>query len=396
VYWTYGGDDPKLDGMTDMRVLIAGAGIGGLSAALALHAQGIEAFVVDRARELAPLGVGVNLQPRAVAALDRFGMADEVARHAVAPRAIEFHDARGRLLFREPRGVDGGYRWPQLSVHRGRLQGLLLDAVRDRLGPNAVRTGHGLTGFEESSDGVLAQTTNGPLAADVLIGADGIHSVVRAQMHPEGDPLLWSGMRMFRGATKEAPFLDGETMVVIAGGGGVDVVTYPIGDGLINWVVQVDEGSSGALPGDANWNAPASPATVVGHLGHLRVDWLDLEALVRGAETVLEYPMVDRNPLPWWSDPGGHGRVTLLGDAAHPMYPAGANGGTQAIVDAVALAEELRSDERRGLRNYEDRRRTETADVVAASRKMLRDVAAPAHLAAATTTYRHATHADRN
>ncbi|MCV7135282.1 FAD-dependent monooxygenase [Mycobacterium hodleri] len=381
--------------MTHIRVLIAGAGIGGLAAAVALHAHGIEAIVVDRARELAPLGVGINLQPRAVAALDRLGMADEVARHAVAPRAIEFHDANGRLIFREPRGVEGGYRWPQLSVHRGRLQAQLLAEVHDRLGPNAVRTGHGLTGFEESVDGVLVHTTGGPLFADVLIGADGIHSSVRAQVHPEDDPLLWSGVRMFRGATRTAPFLDGETMVIIAGGGGVDVVTYPIGDGLVNWVVQVDEGSRGALlPGDANWNAPAAPETVVEHLAHLRMDWLDLEALVRGADSVLEYPMVDRNPLPWWSDPAGHGRVTLLGDAAHPMYPAGANGGTQAIIDAVVLAEELGADPRNGLRNYESRRRTETADVVAASRKMLRDVAEPARIAAATITYRQATRAD--
>jgi len=393
VYWTYGSGRPTLDDMTDIRVLIAGAGIGGLAAALALHAHGIESIVVDRARELAPLGVGLNLQPRAVAALDRLGLADEVTRHAVAPRAIEFHDAKGQLLFREARGIDGGYRRPQLSVHRGRLQALLLAAVRDRLGPDAVRTGHGLTGFEESGDGVLAHTTNGTLAAELLVGADGIHSVVRAQLHPEGDPLLWSGMRMFRGATRTAPFLDGETMVIITGDG-VDVVAYPIGDGLVNWVVQVDEGSSGALPGDANWNAAALPETVVGHLDHLRVEWLDVEALVRGADAVFEYPMVDRDPLPWWSDPEGHGRVTLLGDAAHPMYPAGANGGTQALVDAVVLAEEVRSDARHGLRTYEDRRRTETADVVAASRQMLRDAAEPARIAVATATYRRVTRAD--
>jgi 5-methylphenazine-1-carboxylate 1-monooxygenase len=393
VYWTYDSVRLTLEDMTDIRVLIAGAGIGGLTAALALHAHGIESIVVDRARTLTPLGVGLNLQPRAVAALDRLGMADEVARHAVAPRAIEFHDAHGRLLFREARGIDGGYRWPQLSVHRGRLHALLLAAVRDRLGSDAVRTGHGLTGFEESGDGVVAHTTNGTLAADLLVGADGIHSVVRAHLHPEGDPLLWSGMRMFRGATRTAPFLDGETMVVIAGGG-VDVVAYPIGDGLVNWVVQVDEGSSGALPGDANWNAAAPPETVVEHLGRLRVDWLDVEALVHGADAVLEYPMVDRDPLPWWSDPGGHGRITLLGDAAHPMYPAGANGGSQALIDAVVLAEEVRSDARHGLRNYESRRRTETADVVAASRQMLREAAEPTRIAVAAATYRRVTQAD--
>lgn len=152
MYWTYGTTAPTLESMNDTPVLIAGAGIGGLTAALALHRDGTEATVIERAAELRPLGVGINLLPRAVAELDRLGLADELAEHAVAPRAIQFHDDQGRLLYREPRGIDGGYRWPQLSVHRGRLQALLLSAVRVRLGPDAVRCGHRLTGFHESDD----------------------------------------------------------------------------------------------------------------------------------------------------------------------------------------------------------------------------------------------------
>lgn len=384
---------PTLEGMTDTQIIVAGAGIGGLTAALALHEHGFAVIVIDSATELKPLGVGINLLPRAVAELDRLGMADEVARHAAAPKAIEFHDSHGRLLFREPRGIEGGYRQPQLSVHRGRLQALLLAAVRDRLGPNAVRTGHRLTGFDESADRVLVHTGVAPLSADVLIGADGIHSAVRAQLHPADDPLLWSGMRMFRGATKAATFLDGETMAIIKGDG-VDVITYPIGDGLINWVVQVDEAAPGALPGDANWNAPADPDTVVGHLADFRLDWLDVAALVRSADAVLEYPMVDRDPLPWWADPHGHGRVTLLGDAAHPMYPAGANGGSQSIIDALALGDELNRDRRNGLREYESRRRSETADVIAANREILRGGSRTDELADVTAKYRQATRAD--
>ncbi|MCW2517000.1 MAG: 2-polyprenyl-6-methoxyphenol hydroxylase-like oxidoreductase [Mycobacterium sp.] len=395
MYWTYGSTEPTVEGMTTTQILIAGAGIGGLTAALALHQHGIEATVVDRVAELRPLGVGINLLPRAVAELERLGLADVVAHHAVAPRAIEFHDTVGHLLFREPRGVDGGYRWPQLSVHRGRLQALLLDTVRDRIGPHAVRVDHRVTGFEESADGVLVHTDAGSIAAEMLIGADGIHSAVRAQLHPVGDPLLWSGMRMFRGATRTAPFLDGETMAIIKGEG-VDVITYPIGDGLVNWVVQVDETAPGALPGDVNWNAPADAEVVVGHLVDVRVDWLHLADLVRNAEAVLEYPMVDRNPLPWWSDPEGHCRVTLLGDAAHPMYPVGANGGSQSIIDALAVGDALNRDMRNGLRDYETRRRAETADVVAANREMLRGGARPDELADITSRYRHVTRADRS
>jgi 2-polyprenyl-6-methoxyphenol hydroxylase-like FAD-dependent oxidoreductase len=395
MYWTYVTTAPTLESMNDTTVLIAGAGIGGLTAALALHRHGTEATVIERAAELRPLGVGINLLPRAVAELDRLGLADELAEHAVAPRAIQFHDDRGRLLYREPRGIDGGYRWPQLSVHRGRLQALLLSAVRDRLGPDAVRCGHRLTGFHESDDEVLVHTSAGAMTTEVLVGADGIHSAVRAQLHPTGDQLLWSGMQMFRGTTRTEPFLDGETMAIVKGDG-VDVIIYPIGDGLINWVVQVDEAAPGALPGVANWNSPGDPDIVIGHLSAFRLDWLDVAALVRNAETVLEYPMVDRDPLAWWSPPGGHGRVTLLGDAAHPMYPVGANGGSQSIIDATTLADELAREPRNGLRDYEIRRRPETADVIAANREMLRASAGPDELAHVTIKYRHDTHADRS
>lgn len=359
-----------------------------------MHRHRIEATVVDSASELRPLGVGINLLPHAVAELDRLGLATELAEHAVAPKAIEFYDGHGRLLFRELRGIDGGYDQPQLSAHRGRLQALLLSAGRDRLGIDSVRSGHRLTGFDETADGVLVRTTAGDLSADVLVGADGIHSAVRAQLHPVGDPLLWSGVRMFRGATRADAFLDGETMAIVKGDG-VEFVTYPIGEGEINWVVQVDEATAGALPGSAAWNASGDPDTVLGHLSGLRLDWLDLDALVRDADAALGYPMVDRDALPWWSDPDGPGRVTLLGDAAHPMYPVGANGGSQAIVDARVLADELARDPRDGLRQCETRRRVETSDVLAANRVMLRSGARPDELADATTRYRHATNADR-
>jgi 2-polyprenyl-6-methoxyphenol hydroxylase-like FAD-dependent oxidoreductase len=377
--------------MTD--VLIAGAGIGGLTAALTLHARGIGSTVVERASQLKPLGVGINLLPHAVSELYELGLGDELSRIAVAPAAISYYDTDGKLLFREPRGIDGGYGYPQYSVHRGQLQMLLLSALRDRVGPNVVRTGAELHSFDDSGERVRVHTSAGEFETDSLIGADGIHSAVRAQLHPEPDPLLWSGVRMFRGAAAREPFLDGRTMAIVKGAKGVDLVTYPIGGGQINWVVMLPESDPGPLPGDAKWNQPGDRSQVLRHLERWNLGWLDAADLVRRTEQVLEYPMVDRDVLPWW----GRGRVTLLGDAAHPMYPVGANGGSQAIVDARVLADELARDPVGGLRAYEDIRRAETADVVAANREMHATGASqrPEDLARVTGKYRQDTDADK-
>ena len=376
--------------MTD--VLIAGAGIGGLTAALTLHARGIDSTLLERASELRPLGVGINLLPHAVSELYALGLGDDLSRVAVAPTSISYYDTDGELLFREPRGIDGGYGYPQFSVHRGQLQMLLLSALRNRLGGNVVRTGAELHSFEDDGTTVLAHSSAGDFTADALVGADGIHSAVRAQLHPESDPLLWSGVRMLRGAAA-GEFLDGRTMVIVKDPQGVDLVTYPIGGGLINWVVMMPEADPGPLPGDAKWNKPGDRSQVLKHLERWDLGFLDAADLVRRTEPVLEYPMVDRDVLPWW----GRGRVTLLGDAAHPMYPVGANGGSQAIVDARVLADELAHDFDGGLRSYEDIRRRETADVVEANREMHVAGATqrPEDLARVTGKYREDTHADK-
>ncbi len=374
-------------------VLIAGAGIGGLTAALALQARGIDVTVIERT-DLRPLGVGINLLPHAVRELYELGLGDELSRIGVAPAAIAYYDTDGALLFREPRGIDGGYGYPQYSVHRGRLQMLLLSALRDRLGAKAVHDNCELVEFDESDAGVRVETSAGDFMAGMLVGADGIHSTIRRRLHPGPDPLLWSGLRMFRGAVDGDPFLDGRTMSIVKGANGVDLVVYPIGEDQINWVVMLPEAPPGPLPGDAKWNHPGERSEVLRHLEHWHLDWLDAADLVRRTEPVLEYPMVDRDALPWW----GRGRVTLLGDAAHPMYPVGANGGSQAIVDAAVLAEELSRDPANGLRRYEDRRRPETAKVVEANREMHRTGATrrPADLALVTTKYRTDTNIDRS
>jgi 2-polyprenyl-6-methoxyphenol hydroxylase-like FAD-dependent oxidoreductase len=376
------------------HVTIAGAGIGGLTAALTLHARGFGVTVLEQATYVRPLGVGINLLPHAVRELYPLGLGAALEQIAVAPHSIGFYDTDGELLFCEPRGLEGGYDYPQFSVHRGRLQLLLLHAVRDRLGADAVRMASAVVGFTEAAGRVHVRVrgTEAATVTDVLVGADGLHSAVRAQLHPH-DTVQWSGVRMWRGATRMRPFLDGRTMAIITGNNGVDLVTYPIGPQLVNWVVQAREAPAGPLSGDARWNAPGDLADVLKHTAGWRPGWLDVAQLFGGAESIFEYPMVDRDPLPTW----GRGRVTLLGDAAHPMYPVGSNGGSQAIVDAAALADHLSVDLAHGLRRYEDERCPATADIVAANRAMHRASATdPIELAAVRERYRHQTRADHS
>ncbi len=374
--------------MSTDPIVIAGAGIGGLSTALALHAKGFQVTVLESARELRALGVGINLLPHAVRELSELGLGEALLAISATPAVIDFYRSDGALLFREPRGIEGGYGYPQYSVHRGRLQMLLLEAVRTRLGPDAVRTGAAVTGFEESDHRVRVATHAGEFTAAVFVGADGVHSEVRRQLHPGPDPLAWSGVRMFRGAGHIQPFLDGRTMAIVKGDDGVELVTYPIGGDQVNWVLQVTEAAPGPLPGDANWNTEVDPATVAARMSGWRLDWLDPAELVSRSEAVFEYPMVDREPLSRW----GTRRVTLLGDAAHPMYPVGANGGSQAILDARALADELAAG--RGVAGYEARRVPETTAVVHANREM--HAGNPEELARVTAEYRRNTLADRS
>jgi 2-polyprenyl-6-methoxyphenol hydroxylase-like FAD-dependent oxidoreductase len=371
-----------------MNVVIAGAGIGGLTAALTLHAAGIEATVVESARELRPLGVGINLQPRAVAELIELRLGDELAAIGIATAELGYCDATGRRLFTEPRGLAGGYRWPGYSVHRGRLQMMLLAAVRDRLGPAAVRTGAPVVDFSQDEEKVRVQLPDEVLECDLLVGADGIHSVVRAKLHPDEGPFWWSGVQMWRGTAEMAPFLDGTTMVIVRDKGNAEMVAYPIGPSTVNWVVLVQVADPGPLPGDASWNRPGELADVLKYVGNWDLGWLDAGRMVENSAQILEYPMVDRDPLPQW----GVGRVTLLGDAAHPMYPVGANGGSQAIIDARVLADSLPDN----LAAYEKTRREATAAVVAANRKMQQtgNEHSPAEIERMTTAYRRDTRAD--
>ncbi|MCT9089011.1 flavin-dependent oxidoreductase [Streptomyces sp. ASQP_92] len=384
-----------------MTVLIAGAGIGGLTAALSLHAAGIDAVVKESAREIRPLGVGINLLPHAVRELTELGLGDRLAGLGVSITENVYADPNGRQLYSEPRGLARGYRWPQYSVHRGELQHLLLSAVRDRLGADSVRTGMRVVDFAqgpEDAGGVrvrlLDRESGGTqeVSVSALVGADGLHSAVRERLRPYGGPLLWSGIRMWRGVTRAEPFLTDHSMAIVRDGH-AELVAYPIGGDRINWVAQVRMDEPGPLAEDADWNSAGRLADVLPYFEGWSLGRLDVPGLLAGCPEILEYPMVDRAPLPAW----GRGRVTLLGDAAHPMYPVGANGASQSVVDARVLAHELSlaDDPATGLARYEALRRDATAAVVLANREMSRtDGMSAEGFARMTDTYRIATGGD--
>jgi 2-polyprenyl-6-methoxyphenol hydroxylase-like FAD-dependent oxidoreductase len=365
-----------------VRVLIAGAGIAGLTAALSLHAAGIDALVVDQARELRPLGVGINLLPHAVRELTELGLGPQLAETGIETAEQAHFAASGGFIWSEPRGAGLGYRWPQYSIHRGRLQMILLDAVRDRLGPDAVATGTAVTGFTaglpEGDGGVrvrLSLRPNGSSrlhSTDILLGADGLYSTVRAQLHPDEPPPRWSGVMMWRGSVEGPPFLSGATLAIAGSTRSVKFVAYPItrtgpGRVLVNWVAEAMVGGD-APPVRPDWTREGRLAEVLPYFADWTFDWLDVPELIRRTPEILQYPMVDRDPLPRW----GRGPVTLAGDAAHPVYPIGSNGGSQAIVDAVVLARALATADTPadGARAYEAARLETTSAIVLATREM--------------------------
>ncbi len=362
-----------------MRALIIGGGIGGLTTALHLHRAGIAACVCESVAAIRPLGVGINLLPHAVRELANLGLLDALVVAGVQTAELRYFSKHGKEIWQEPRGRAAGYAWPQISIHRGMLQMLLLDAVRTRLGPDAVRTGQHLASFTEGADGTVAvrfvdRRTGATVAtetADVLIGADGIHSAMRHARYPDEGAPLWNGAILWRAVTRGVPFLTGRSMFM-AGHARQKFVAYPItapdadGRAAINWVAEL-RFDAATLSNREDWNRRGEVADFLPAFADWRFEWLDIPDLIRRAETIYEYPMVDRDPLPRWS----FGRVTLLGDAAHPMYPVGSNGASQAILDARALADALSggADIPAALAAYEDVRRPPTARITLSNRQ---------------------------
>lgn len=358
-----------------MRVLIAGGGIGGLTAALSLHAAGIDCALFESAAEVKPLGVGINVLPHAVRELTELGLAEHLAETGIATRALRYINMHGQLVWAEPRGRAAGYDWPQYSIHRGRLQMLLWAAARERLG-EALHTGRRITHATQDAQGATLHFADGTaVTGDAVVAADGIHSAIRAQRHPHEGPPRWKGAVLWRATSVAAPFLDGATMIQ-CGHHNLKFVCYPIanhadGTQLINWIAER------ILPADSawnreDWNRAGALEDVLPHYRDWVWPWLDVPALMARAEAVYEFPMVDRDPLERWSE----GRITLLGDAAHPMYPIGSNGSSQAILDARVLAMHLKrgASVQAGLAAYDAARRPPTAALTLANRGLGPDV----------------------
>jgi len=355
------------------EVMVIGAGIGGLTLALALAQRGIPVHVYEAAPELKPVGVGLNLLPHAVAQLAALDLLDALAERAVITREAVFFNRFGQLIYREPTGQHAGQQWPQLSLHRGDLQGVLLTAAERWLGRERLHFGWRCTGASEAGDQIRAcfeDCAGAPLpdqAASLLIACDGIHSCIRRQLYPSEREPVYSGVNMWRGVTRQDPFLTGASMVRAGWLSTGKMVIYPVrnhadGSQLINWVAELETPHYRRW----DWNRPGRLDDFIAAFADWSFDWLDVPAMIGSAQSILEFPMVDRDPLPRWS----FGRLTLLGDAAHPMLPRGSNGAVQAILDARDLADRLAAgtDWVGALASYDQRRRAATTAVVLANR----------------------------
>ena len=370
-----------------MKVAIIGAGIGGLTLALALHREGIEAEVYEASESIKPLGVGINLLPHAVAELTAVGLGDALGEIGVETAALAYYNHFGQRIWHEPRGRAAGYPVPQYSIHRGAFQMLLYETAVKRLGAGRIHTGQVLESVTRTGSGLmdppgqpavftLRSRKDGSLSersADVLVGADGIHSAVRRSFYPTGDMPRFSRRLLWRGVTEAAPYLDGRTMFM-AGHQDQKFVCYPIseplrrkGRSLINWIAELRvPGTDDDTPPKSDWNKKVDKSVFAASFKDWRWDWIDIPSVIDGAEAIYEFPMVDKDPLPGWT----RGRVTLLGDAAHPMYPIGSNGSAQAIMDPRALTLALLQfkDPSMALREYEADRLPRTAGIVLRNR----------------------------
>lgn len=360
----------------DTEVAIVGAGVGGLVLALSLHQAGISCRVYEAVDQIRPLGVGINVLPHATKELDELGLLPRLDAVGVRTKESIFFTRHGQYVYNEPAGLDAGYAWPQYSIHRGDLQMALLAAVQERLGLDSVVTGHRCTGVTQTDRHIEASFEDGegqalePVRAAIVVGCDGIHSALRKQLYPDEGAPRYSGVNMWRGVTVRKPFLTGASMVRAGWLAHGKMVIYPIrndidgqGSQLINWVAEIETPART----QRDWTRKGRLEDFFPAFADWHFDWLDVAGLIQDADEIFEYPMVDQDPLPTWTQ----GLLTLLGDAAHPMVPRGSNGAGQAIVDARYLAGQLKQ---RGLGNaalmdYDRARVAATTRVVLTNRQ---------------------------
>jgi 2-polyprenyl-6-methoxyphenol hydroxylase-like FAD-dependent oxidoreductase len=358
-------------------ILIAGGGIGGLTAALSLHRAGFPVRVFESVDRIQALGVGINLLPHAVRELDALGLADELTANGITPATLAYFTKRGERIWDEPRGLAAGYRWPQISIHRGLLHTILHAAAAASIGADRIHTGCHLDRFVETADGVEATFVERRTGAQtatamgsIMVACDGIHSVVRRHFYPDEGMPKWNGSLLWRGLADGPPVFDGRTMVW-AGHPRQKFVLYPVldlpgGRQQLNFIAELRTDSTELVERE-DWNKPGDLADFLPQFEEWSFPWLDVPALISSAPGTFLFPMVDRDPVDRWS----FGRVTLLGDAAHPMYPIGSNGASQAILDARTLTGCLlsyRDDVEHALRRYDEVRRPATSAIVLANR----------------------------
>ena len=359
-----------------MNIAIVGGGIAGLSFALGLHKRGIDCDVFESVTDIKEIGVGITLLPHGMRELAELGLQDALEAVGIENLESVFYTQHGQYVYREARGRHAGYALPEIGIHRGKLHRILFDAAVSRLGADKVHTGMRCTGFSQNADGVQIDFSNAhtgqpvSVKAQIAVACDGVNSVIRKQMHPQ-DALCFAGINTWRGVTVHPPILTGKSYLRI---GTVEVgkmVIYPIidnvdgkGNQLINWVAELQKPNAAMN----DWNRPGDPAVCAEIFKDWKFDFLNVPELILKAEKVFEYPMVDKDALPFWTQ----GRVTLMGDAAHPMYPRGSNGSAQALIDARTLAEQLsqHSNPQEALKAYETLRLAPTAKVVETNRNV--------------------------
>ena len=359
-----------------MEVIVVGGGIAGLGFALAMEQRGLACRVFEAVPEVKELGVGITLLPHATRELAALGLEARIREVAIENEESAFFNRHGQFIYEEARGKHAGYPYPEYGIHRGRLHRIMYEAALARCGADRIVTDRRCARVEQDERGVtvhFVQTSTGrelpPVRGDVVIACDGINSVVRRQFYPV-EKLAFAGINTWRGVTRHAPILGGRTYMRVGSIETGTMVIYPIADDvdgrgnqLVNWVAEIRQPSVAMN----DWNKPGNLADFHALYRDWRFDWLDVSELIATADMVLEYPMVDKDPVARWT----FGRVTLMGDAAHPMYPRGSNGAAQAIIDARTLAESLRTlrDPMAALAAYEDARLEPTARIVRTNRE---------------------------